>query len=225
MDTETYVLRQSDLLVGVVAAVIVGTALGLVISTLYGGEATIDEALSPFLTSIIAPVIIALLGAYISVVIGIQYERIKNRRQEQLQWKLKTVSLLQRIALELTRIDRSEELDRPERTAVYQYDEDGPLSHIDSLFIELMEQYTTAPPGIDEYWKIEISRLKHAYSDPGNHPEIDKSPNEVSMTVDYLKNWFKPELERVLHELGATTEGVSADQLPRYTAGKVAGDS
>lgn len=225
MDSETYLLQRSDLLVGIGAVVMVGAALGLVVGTLFRGGVSIVEAVPPFFTSIIAPIIIALLGAYISVVIGIQYERIKDRRQEKLQWKLRTVSLLQRIALEINRIDHNVKLERSELTAVYQYDEEGALSHVDSLFIELMEQYTNAPPGIDESWKIEISRLKHAYSDPGNHPEIDKNPNETSMTVDYLKRWFKPELERVLHELGEATEGVSADQLPRYTADKMAANN
>lgn len=217
MDTRL-LFERADLLAGAAVALIVGVSLGFVLSTAFLPNTTASGAVLLVLKSTIAPLFVAVLAAYVSVGLRIRHERNKERQQEQLQWKLQTVSLLQRIALELNRLDHDTEIDRPDPTAVYQYDDEGPLTHVDSLFIELMEQYTNAPPDIDECWKVEIARLKLAYDDPGNHPEIDQDPVETSMSTEYMTDWFQPQLEKVLHKLGRVTEGVTAEQLPRYTA-------
>jgi hypothetical protein len=216
MDTDITITKY-DLYSIICVSLLVGAALGFVLNALSIGGTAVPDAISLVVKSALAPLIIAIFGAGLRI----RYERNKERRQEQHQWKLRTVSLLQRIALELNQLDPDISLDRPKRTAVHQYDESGPLSHVDSLFTELMEHYTMAPPGVDERWKIEIARLKHGYDNPGNHPDIDQDP-ATSMSVDYLKSWYQPQLEHVLHKLGATTEGISEDQLPRYTAADVA---
>lgn len=211
-------IERSDILAGAIMALVVGISLGVVLSSIFIPNRSLPDTASFVFESALAPLLVAILGAYASVGLRIRRDRIKQRQQERLQWKLQTVSLLQRIALELNRLDRDAEISRPEPTAVYQYDDKGPLSHVDSLFVELMEQYTEAPPEIDELWKVDIARLKLAYDDPGNHPEIDQDPAKTSMDFSYLINWFQPQLEHVLHKLGDNTEGVTAEQLPRYTA-------
>lgn len=207
---------------------LVGASLGFLLGTSVTGNIAASRVFQLFFESAIGPLLIAVLSAYLTVGLRMRFERRKERRQEQQQWKLQTVSLLQRITLELNRLPPSESLERPGLTAVYQYndnDSGDPLSHVDSLFIELMKHYTQAPPGISEVWKIEIARLKHAYDDPGNHPEISTDPNSTEMSMEYIIGEFQPQLERVLHKLGENTEGVTASQLPEYTAGDVEAES
>lgn len=219
-----YRMEGTELLALAAIMGLVGASLGFILGDFFTGDIAASSAFQLFFESAIAPLLIAVLSAYLTVGLRMRFERRKERHQEQRQWKLQTVSLLQRIALELNRLSPSESLERPELTAVYQYndaDSDDPLSHVDLLFIELMKHYTQAPPGINEAWKIEIARLKHAYDDPGNHPEINLDPNLTEMSMEYVIDEFQPQLERVLHKLGESTEGVTASQLPEYTAGDV----
>jgi hypothetical protein len=199
--------------------VALGIAIGFSIATAASRTADFPAFVSTLGSSVIAPGVIAIIGAYATASFSIRRQREKEREQERTQWKLRAVSLLQRIAIECKHLQGTESIDdRKYPTAVYQYEDSGPLAHLDELFIELMDHYTEAPPGIEEKWKISISRLKRAYDDPGNHPDIGIEPGMNPTDTRYFKTRLESQVTELLLELGGETEGVDEEQLPLYTA-------
>lgn len=197
----------------------VGIAFGLIIASLTGNTVDFPPLMSSLINTVIAPAIIAILGAYASADFRIRRQWDKEQEAEKTQWKVQTVSLLQRIALECKYLNGDESLeDREFPTSVYQYNDSGALNYLDTLFEELMEHYTKAPAGIDEDWKVTIARLKRAYDDPGNHPEISVESGSPPSSTRYFKLQLGPQIEEVLGQLGENTEGVDSEQLPLYTA-------
>jgi hypothetical protein len=218
-----HMLMTDDLKLGHITAgltgILVGIALGLVIASLTGNTVDLISLISPLINTIVAPAIIAILGAYASADFRIRRQWEKEQEAEKTQWKVQTVSLLQRISLECKYLNGDEPLqDREFPTSVYQYNNTGPLSHLDTLFEELMEHYSKAPAGIGEEWQVAIARLKRAYDDPGTHPDISTESGFIPSDTKYFKLRLGPQVEEVLGRLGESTDGVDSEQLPLYTA-------
>jgi hypothetical protein len=197
----------------------VGISFGLIIASLIGNTGNLSPLASSLINTIVAPAIIAILGAYASADFRIRRQWKKEQESKKAQWRVQTVSLLQRIALECRYFSGDEPLEnRKFPTSVYQYNDSEPLSHLDTLFEELMDHYSKAPAGIDEDWKVAIARLKRAYDDPGNHPELPVESGLKPSDTQYFKLRLGPQVEKVLGRLSEDTEGVDSEQLPLYTA-------
>ena len=217
--TQDWPVSRYEYAAAVLIGFVLGISIGLLIAEYFRSSIDSSELVSALGLSIIAPLIVAILTAFVATSYRIHRQHEKERRRERTQWKLQTISLLQQIVMECKSLEGTESVDeRTFPTPVYQYDDSGPLSQLDKLFVELMEHYTKAPPGIKEEWKVGVAQIKRAYDDPGNHTDIDFDPSYNPTDTSYFKFHLEPQVTDLLKDIGAHTEGVDEENLPQYTA-------